>query len=150
MVIYIGADHRGFKLKANLIEFLRNEGYEVIDAGNKSYDEKDDYTDFAAAVAKEVSKDPERNRGIVICGSGAGVDVTANKFKGVRSTLALSPDQVYDARHDDDINVLSIASNFTSEADALRAAQVFLTTSFAGEERHRRRIEKINQIESER
>src|SRR3989338_2425374 len=100
MVIYFGADHRGFNLKTALREYVKNQGYETVDAGNSVYDEKDDYPVFAAAVAEKISMDPERNRGIVVCGSGVGVDVVANKFDGVRSALAISPDEVYDARHD--------------------------------------------------
>lgn len=149
MVIYFGGDHRGFKLKEVLKEFVKEQGYEVFDVGNVIYDEKDDYPDFAKEVAKKVSSDPEGSRGVLICGSGAGVDIVANKFQGVRSVLGVSTDQVYDARHDDSANILSFAADFTATADAQKMVQIFLQTPFSGEERHQRRLEKISQIENE-
>jgi|SRR3989338_5826701 len=149
MVIYLGADHRGFKLKESIKDFLKNKGYEVADMGNIKYDEKDDYVDFAKEVSKKISMSPKDDRGILICGSGAGMDTTANKFRKVRSTLGLSGDQVYEARHDDDVNILSIASNFTNESDSQKMVSVFLETPFGGEERHQRRLDKISQIESQ-
>lgn len=149
MIIYLGADHRGFNLKERLKDFLKNQGYEIFDAGNVRYDEADDYPDFAAALAQKISKDPDGSRGILICGSGVGVDVAANKFRGVRSALAISADQVYDARHDDNVNVLSLAADFTSEGDAEKLVQTFIETPFAEkEERFARRIEKIAQMEN--
>ncbi len=148
MVIYLGADHRGFSLKAVLKDFLHDKGYEVIDLGNNSYDEKDDYPDFAVKVAEKVSFNSETSRGILLCGSGVGVDVTANKFKNIRSALGITSDQIYDARHDDDVNVLSLAADYVSQEDAEKIVQVFLSTPFSGEEKFSRRIEKISQIEN--
>lgn len=149
MVIYIGADHRGFQLKEFLKIFLNNKGYETADMGNVHYDEKDDYSDFAAAVGKKVSREPEASQGILICGSGAGVDIAANKFRNVRSAIGISPDQVYQAKHHDNINVLSLAADFTSEADAQKMVAIFLETPFAPEPRHQRRLDKISQIENQ-
>ncbi|MBI4094665.1 MAG: RpiB/LacA/LacB family sugar-phosphate isomerase [Candidatus Liptonbacteria bacterium] len=123
-------------------------GYEVFDAGNAVYDENDDYPDFAAEAAKQVSLDYEGSRAVLICGSGAGVNIVANKYPNVRATLGLSTDQVYDARHDDDVNVLCLSSDFTAKPDAQKMVQVFITTPFGGEARHERRLEKIAQIES--
>lgn len=147
MVIYFGADHRGFKLKEMLKEFVRVLGYEIFDCGNVQYDEADDYPMFAGVVAEKVGAAPEVSRGIVLCGSGTGVDVVANKFDHVRSALALNTDQVYDARHDDDVNVLAIAADFTDEETAKKYAQLFLETPFGGEERFTRRIKEIGDIE---
>lgn len=147
MVIYVGADHRGFKLKERIKDFLHGEGYTAVDVGNKVYDKDDDYPDFAIALAKEISADSENGRGILICGSGAGVDFTADKFKGVRSVLAFSADQIYAARNDDDVNVLSLAADFLSEDDALKIVKAFLVTPFRGEERQRRRLKKITELE---
>lgn len=149
MVIYLGADHRGFKLKEALKYYLKEQGYEVVDLGNARYDKEDDFPDFAAEVAKKVSLAPEEARGILICGSGTGMTIVANKFKNVRAGLAMSPDQAHAGRHDDDVNVLSLAADFTSEADAKNIVRVFIATPFGGEERYRRRIEKISQIENE-
>jgi len=150
VVIYLGADHRGFNLKETIKDFLQDKGYEIIDFGNSSYDEKDDYPDFAAKVAEHVSRNPEMSRGILLCGSGVGVDVVSNKFKNIRSALGITSDQIYDARHDDDVNVLSLAADYMSPEDTKKIVQVFLSTPFSGEERFRRRIEKISQIESQR
>ncbi len=149
MVIYIGADHRGFKLKESIRDFLKNKGYEVVDMGNIRYDENDDYVDFAKEVAKKVGLNPDDSRGILVCGSGVGMDVAANKFRAVRSVLAISPDHVYEARHDDNVNVLSIAANFTNESDAQKIVGTFLETPFEKEERYQRRLNKIEQIENE-
>jgi len=149
MIIYIGADHRGFKLKETLKNFLHGEGYEVADLGAASFEQGDDYPDFAAAVGKKVSAEPERDRGILVCGSGVGMDVVANKFPGVRSAVAISADQIYAARHDDDVNVLCLAADFISDEDAQKIVEVFMATPFSGEERHKRRLEKISRIERE-
>ncbi len=149
MVIYIGADHRGFKLKESIRDFLKNKGYEVVDMGNADYDQNDDYVDFAKKVGKKVSLDPEKSRGILICGSGVGMDVSANKFRGVRSVLAISSDQVYASRQDDNVNVLSLAASFINEVDAQKMVNVFLETPFSTEERYQRRLDKIAQIENE-
>lgn len=149
MIIYIGADHRGFYLKETLKRTLVADGYDVIDLGNTESNPDDDYSDCAAAVAQKVAGTGEEVRGILICGSGIGVDVTANKFKGVRSALAISADQIRAGRHDDDVNVLSIAAEFTEEKTALEIARVFLGTPFGKEERYMRRLDKLAKIEKE-
>ncbi|MBI1838888.1 MAG: RpiB/LacA/LacB family sugar-phosphate isomerase [Candidatus Colwellbacteria bacterium] len=147
MVIYIGADHRGFKLKETLKNYLSGEGYAVVDLGNDKYDKADDYPDFAAKVAEKVSVDSNENRGILICGAGVGVDVVANKFRGVRSVLALSEEQVTASRNDDDANIISIAADFVDEEKVKKMVDIWLKTPFSGEERHKRRLQKISEIE---
>ena len=148
MLIYIGADHRGFQLKENLKEFLIRQGYEVIDAGNKVYDENDDYPDFAVTAAKAISQDPANRRGILVCGSGVGVDVVANKFRGVRSALVGNSDQAYLSRNHNDANVLSLASDFLDEEQAKKILSTWLQTEFSNEPRHQRRLDKIRNIEN--
>ncbi len=148
MLIYIGSDHRGFQLKESLKKFLKDQGYEAVDVGNERYDENDDYPDFAKLVGRAVSQDFWNRRGILICGSGVGVDVVANKFKGVRSALVNNPDQAYLSRHDDDANVLSLAAEFTDEETAKQILKTWLATPFSNEEHHRRRLEKINDLEN--
>lgn len=147
MTIYIGADHRGFALKEKLKAVLSNEAYTVVDLGAAAYDQNDDYPDFARAVVEAVGKNPGEDRGILICGSGFGVDIAANKFPGIRSVLPSSPDHAYIARHDDDANVLAIAADFTDESVAQKIAKTFLVTPFAKEERYKRRLEKIAKSE---
>lgn len=147
MLIYIGADHRGFAFKKTLTAFLQNKGEKVIDVGDHKYDENDDYPDFAAKVAKEVSLNPTERRGILICASGVGVDVVANKFKGIRSALVSNPDQAYSSRNDDDANILSLAADFINENQAKKILEVWLGTPFSGDEGHKRRLEKISSLE---
>jgi ribose 5-phosphate isomerase B len=147
MTIYIGADHRGFALKEKLKAVLSNEAYTVVDLGAAAYDQNDDYPDFARTVVEAVGKNPGEDRGILICGSGFGVDIAANKFPGIRSVLPSSPDHAYIARHDDDANVLAIAADFTDESVAQKIAKTFLVTPFAKEERYKRRLEKIAKSE---
>jgi ribose 5-phosphate isomerase B len=148
MTIYIGADHRGFNLKAIIEAELGGSGNDVVDVGATTLDPADDYPEFARAVGEKVSAVGGDTRGIVICGSGFGVDVVANKFKGVRSALAMSPEHIRVGRHDDDVNVLAIAADFMNPTLALEIVRVFLETPFeAGEERYTRRLNMISEIE---
>lgn len=147
MTIYIGADHRGFDLKERIKEFLKSETYDVVDVGAIQPAPADDFPDFAAAVAEKVSKGGDQVKGILICGSGFGMDIAANKFPGVRAALPMSPDHIYQGRHDDDVNVLSIATNFMDDDTAIKVVKVFLSTPFGKEERYVRRLGKITAIE---
>ena len=148
MLIYIGADHRGFRLKESLKQYLKNDGYEVVDVGNTQLVETDDYVDFAALAARKVSLDPINSRAILICGSGVGMDVVANKFKNVRSVLAFNPDQALSSKNDDDTNALCLASDFIEEDDAKRIVTAWVPAKFSGEERHQRRLLKLEDIEN--
>jgi len=147
MIIYIGADHRGFQLKEALRDYLKNLGYQVSDMGNSHYDENDDYTDFASAVAEKVSADWSGSLGVLICGSGAGVDITANKYDRVRSVLAFSPDQAGDSRGDDNTNIISIPADFVDLEISKKILVTWLQTPFKGGERYERRLDKIKSIE---
>lgn len=149
MVIYLGADHQGFQLKEDIKSFLQEKGYEVVDMGNTDEVPEDDYPDFAAKVAEKVGLDPENGRGILVCGSGVGMDIVANKFRNVRSALAATPEQAFAARNDDDTNILSLASHSVTNELAKKIISVWLQTPFSGAERHRRRIDKIKRIENE-
>ncbi|MEX1014314.1 MAG: RpiB/LacA/LacB family sugar-phosphate isomerase [Candidatus Paceibacterota bacterium] len=148
MTIYIGSDHRGFQLKKHIKNFLSEKGYEVFDVGNEVYNENDDYVDFAAKLAKNISVESDKSKGILICGSGVGVDVVANKFPNVRSALVQSTNQAYDSRNDDDTNILSLSANYINEKDAEKIVMTWIETPFSNEERHRRRIQKILDLES--
>jgi ribose 5-phosphate isomerase B len=145
MVIYIGADHRGFNHKKVIKEYLAGLGYTVVDMGNENYDELDDYPDFAEKVAEKISIGG--GRGILICGSGAGVDIVANKFPGVRSALVFNTEQAIDVRADDDANILSLAADYTTEEDVKKIISLWLSTDFSGEEKYKRRLKKIEQLE---
>lgn len=151
MLLYIGADHKGFVLKEQVKKYLARLGYQPQDMGNSQNDPDDDYVDFAAAVAKNVSAATGgEGRGIVICGSGAGVDIVANKHERVRSVLGFSTNQVFDARRDDDVNVLALPADWLKPEAAEEIVKVFLTTPFSGGERYLRRLEKISQLELEK
>lgn len=150
MIIYLGADHRGFALKEQLKEVLKNEGYELMDVGAVALTPDDDYADYAQLAAAKVSEAPSSVRAILLCSSGVGMDIVANKFTGVRSVLAISPDHAYAARHDDDVSVLSIAVDFVPADTVMKIVTVFLTTPFGGDERYERRLEKIAVIEGNR
>lgn len=145
-MIYIGADHRGFELKTRLFKRLLDEGYEVTDLGDDHLDPADDYVDFAKKVAEAVANSPE-NRGIILCGSGAGVDIAANKCDGIRSALVFDMARARQAREHEDANVLSLPADTLDEEAAWEIVKVFLKTPFGGEERHQRRLRKIEEIE---
>jgi len=151
MMIFVGADHRGFELKGKVLEFLKQQGYQPEDLGNVKYEEEDDYPDFALAVAKKVQASAAAGeaRGILVCGSGTGMDIVANKISGVRSVLGFSTNQVFDTRQADDVNVLSLPADFIDESTALEMVKVFLKTPFSNELKYKRRVEKISQIEME-
>ncbi len=143
MHIFVGADHRGFQLKEALVQHLKGKGLAVTDSGNAHYDQNDDYPDFAHAVATEVLKNPKEHRGIVICGSGVGVSIVANRLKNVRCALGFDPTQVTHARAHDHINVLALPSDYVSDEDAKYIVDLFLNTPANTQERHVRRIRKI-------
>lgn len=142
MKIYIGADHRGFALKQQLIEWLKKQKYFVEDCGNTVYDPKDDYPDFAQKVAHVVTE--QQALGIVICGSGVGVSIGANRYKGIRCALGFNTDQVKDSRMHDHINMLALAADFTDIKQAQEMVGVFLTTQPNAQEKYLRRIKKLD------
>ena len=145
-MIYIGADHRGYNLKEKIKEWLSEWGFDYEDLGAFKLDPGDDYPIFASAVAEKIEE--KGGKGIVICGSGAGVDIVANKFDGVRSVFGINKDQVHVAVSDDDVNVLAIASDFIPENDIKPMIEIFLRTEFSGADRHKRRLEEIKKIEN--
>ena len=146
MILYIGADHGGFALKEALKQFLSESGYTVNDVGNKELDSNDDYVDFAKMVADEVSRDVYSRKGILICRSGHGVDIVANRYPQIRSALAFTPDHAAASRNDDDSNVLSLPADYIDLETAKKIVSVWLQTPFSEDERHKRRIEKINHL----
>jgi len=146
-MIFIGADHRGYNLKEVLKIYLKELSLECEDLGAKKFNPEDDYPDFALTVAKKVAENPEENRGILICGSGVGVDIVANKIKGIRSALCFDAAQARASRNDDKANILSIASDFTAEGKTKEIIKVWLETSYAKLEKYERRLNKIKEIE---
>ena len=146
MKIILASDHRGFQLKEELKKYLLEGGYTVADAGATEQNPDDDYPDFAYPAALMVMENAE-NRGIFLCGSGMGMDVVANKVKGIRATVAYSQDSTVHARTNDDINVITLAADTLSFEEAKERVTLFLTTSFNPEERYTRRLAKLATIE---
>lgn len=146
MRIAIAADHAGFALKERLRQKLAQSGHQLTDHGTTS-EEAVDYPDYAAAVARDVAKGSSE-RGLLVCGSGAGMVIAANKIPGIRAALATNPEEVRLTRSHNDANVLSVGSRFMSEDEAVKLIDIFLNTAFDGG-RHARRVEKIHQLELE-
>lgn len=148
MNIFIGADHRGFELKNQLIEHLQQENVRVQDMGAYEYDALDDNPLFAQKVARAVLQNPEQSMGIVICGSAVGVSMSANRFKGIYCALGFNTDQVKSARQHDHINVLAIPSDYVDLATAKELVDTFLSTSTIHEEKYLRRLRQIDTPEN--
>ena len=146
MKIFLGADHNGFKLKEKIKKHLDKLGVDFEDLGNTRFDLKDDYPDFARKVAKKVIKNPA-HKGILICGSGAGVCITANKTKGIRAAQAFTTFQAKHLRKEDDINILCLDGWELKEKIVKEIVRSFLKTKFSNLPRHKRRIKKIEKIE---
>lgn len=149
MNVYIGADHRGFELKEYLKTRLAEDGYEVVDCGNTELDPLDDYVDHAELVAKRVATAHSKNEdalGILICGSGAGVCIAANRIKTIRCAYSTSEDHAAHVRENDHANVLALASDYTTPEGAYVIARSFLTTLPKMVEKYLRRVEKLDKI----
>lgn len=144
MKIAIGADHAGFLLKDKLRDQLRAAGHEVLDLGTDS-PESVDYPDFAAAVSHKVSSGAV-DRGILVCSSGVGMSIAANKIAGIRAALGTHEEEVGYVRRHNDANILALGAKYTDEPTAERLTEVFLNTEFEGG-RHARRVAKIAALE---
>lgn len=146
MKIYLGADHAGFELKEKIQTFLEAEGYAVEDCGDLVYEKTDDYPDFIGKVAAAVARDPEGSRGIVFGWSGQGEAIVANRYKGVRAALYAggSEEIVTLSREHNNANILSLGAHFVDDEHAKHVVKLWLDTPYPGEERHERRIKKID------
>jgi len=146
MKIYIGADHAGFDIKERL-KIILGRKHDVTDLGNKKYEKNDDYPVYAAKVARKAAK-KKNSFGILICGSGQGVCIAANKVNGIRAALAENERDAYLARRDDDCNVLCLQGRYINLKKAGKIANKFLGTKFKGLKKYKRRITEIKNIES--
>lgn len=145
MRVVVAADHAGFELKEQIAARLSDAGYEVLDVGTFSADPVD-YPDVAAALAQEVVGG-RAERGILICGSGAGAAIAANKVRGIRSSVAHDSYTAHQAVEHDDMNVLALGSRVIGPEAAWELAQTFLAAEFSGEDRHKRRLGKVLDLE---
>jgi ribose 5-phosphate isomerase B len=146
--VAVGADHGGFPLKAELTPWLRENGYEVLDMGAEKLIPTDDYPDYALAVAGAVTSG-KAQRGIIICGSGIGACIVANKIPGVRACPCHDTYSAHQGVEHDNMNVLCLGARVVGGALAMEVVNVFLKAEFSGEERHRRRLQKVLDIEAQ-
>ena len=144
MKIFIGSDHGGFKLKEKIKKYLKDLNYEYEDLGTNNT-QSSDYPDFAYKVAKKVSE--TNSKGILICGTGIGMSISANKVKGIRAALAYDETTARMSREHNNSNILCLGERTTKEALAKKIVKVWLSTKFSKEERHHRRVSKIMKLE---
>ena len=147
MKIAVGGDHAGYPLNERVIEELRQAGHELIDFGTHDGSVPDDYPDYAKSVGEAVQTKAVEI-GILVCGSGVGAAVAANKLRGIRAALCGDTYSAHQSREHDDCNVLCLGARVTGVELALEIVRSFVAAKFTGEERHRRRLEKIKAMES--
>lgn len=146
MKVYLGADHGGYELKERIKSWLQEWEYAFEDMGATRFDPSDDYPDFIIPVARQVSSE-KGSLGVVLGRSGSGEAIAANKVRGVRAAVCLNEEMAKKAREKNNANVLSLGGDLVDEAVAKRIVKVFLETPFSKEERHKRRLGKIDEVE---
>jgi ribose 5-phosphate isomerase B len=146
MKISIGADHAGYEMKRELIPFVESLGHTVHDVGTFQPGNPDDYPDYAILVAEDI-RSGQAERGILVCGSGVGVSVAANKFKGIRAGICHDHYSAHQGVEHDDMNILVLGSRIVGPMLAQDATEAFLKASFSGEALHVRRLNKVKGIE---
>jgi ribose 5-phosphate isomerase B len=155
MKIYIGTDHAGYVLKEKLVSSLKGQGYEVEDMGAFEYNEEDDYPDFVIPVAREVSENPDGAKGIILGGTGEGEAIAANKFPHIRAIVYYGNAKpvvdnesniIVRSREHNNANILSLGARYFTEESVMEAVNLWLNTPYSGEERHVRRLTKIDGI----
>ncbi len=147
MKVFIGADHNGFTLKNELIDMLSRSGYEVVDEGDKELKPEDDFPQFAAKATADLlaSNDPS-NRAILLCGSGQGMCIAANRYPGIRAALAWDVQAAFESRDDDDSNILCLPARVLKTDRANAIVHTFLNTPFSGASRYKRRIKQLDEL----
>ena len=147
MRVTVGSDHAGFVLKQEVAEHLRQQGHDVVDVGTDS-ESPVDYPDFAEAVGRGVLGGTDR--GVLICGSGVGASIAANKLPGIRAAICHDTYSAHQGVEHDDMNVLVLGSRVIGRELAQELVRVFLAARFSGEERHARRLEKVKALDTRR
>lgn len=146
MKIYVGADHNGYALKSKLIGYLKRAGYDTVDNGDDHLDPDDDYPQFAGrTVATLLGSEDSQPMGILLCGSGQGMCMAANRFRGIRACLGYDRESVRASRNDDDANVLCLPARHIVDKDAFVLVETFLNTPFAAAARFQRRIKEMDE-----
>ena len=149
MKVGLAADHGGFEMKEKLAKLVAKEGHNVVDFGNDVYESGDDYPDFTIPLARAVASN-DVDRGILVCGSGIGASVAANKVPGVRAGLCHDNYSARQGVEDDDMNIICFGGRTTSIEVAWDCTKKFLRARFSGAERHRRRLAKVAQLEQKK
>jgi ribose 5-phosphate isomerase B len=142
MKVAVGADHAGFALKDRMVEAIRSAGHEVVDCGADRAIPGDDYPDYAERVAQAI-REARAERGVLICGSGVGASVAANKFKGIRAALCHDTFSAHQGVEDDSMNILCLGARVVGPALAEELVTTFLRARFSNAERHARRLAKV-------
>ncbi len=148
MRIHIGGDHAAYELQRHLVQWLTEQGHDVVDHGPLEYDAVDDYPVFVIPAARAVADEPD-SLGIVLGGSGNGEQIAANKVAGVRAALAWQPELAALARQHNDARIVSMGARFTDTATAEAIVEAFVTTAFEAEERHARRVAMVEAYEAD-
>ncbi len=148
MKIYLGADHNGYYLKEKIEKYLRSLGHDVVDEGDERLDPDDDFTVFASRVVAGMKSDKDESvRGILVCGSGQGMAIAANRHKGIRAGLGWSKESARSTRNDEDSNVLALPSEILLKDKVWQEIiDTWLTTPFAGAERYKRRNRQLDEL----
>lgn len=146
MKVALAADHAGLPLKTEIAELVKSLGHEVLDLGAHQYDKDDDYPDFARYIGQAIQHG-QAERGVLLCGSGVGASIAATKMKGVRAAVCHDAYSAAQGVEHDDLNVLCLGSRIIGGAVADVLVRAFLDAKFSGEERHQRRLDKVNAIE---
>lgn len=145
MKLFIGADHNGFELKKQLIDYFQSQGHEVIDMGDKDLNPEDDFPVYAAKVSTEVLANKD-SLGILLCGSGQGVCMAANRYKGIRASLIWDEDEAHSSRNDDNANIICLPAKKIDIEKAKQLIDTWLATPFAGAARYARRIKQLDEL----
>ena len=147
MKVFLGADHNGFELKQQVREALERSGHEVFDEGDVRLQPDDDFPQFAERVVRVMQAENDKSvRGILICGSGQGMCMAANRFKGIRASLVWEVGEAYAARNDDDSNVLCLPARSIDAKEAVAIVEAWLATPFAGAARFKRRLKQLDDL----
>lgn len=148
MRVHIGGDHAAYEMQRGLVDWLAEQGYDVVDHGPKEYDELDDYPVFVLRAAEAVAAEPG-SLGVVLGGSGNGEQMAANKVKGIRAALCYSTELAQLAREHNDAQIISLGGRFHTQEQAQAMVKVFLETPFSGVERHQRRLDMVSAYEQD-
>jgi ribose 5-phosphate isomerase B len=148
MKIYLGSDHNGFYFKQKVVNFLSKNNYDVADLGDDKLDPADDYPIFARKVVNNIlASDDNDPRGILLCGSGQGMMIAANRIKGIRACLGWNAEAAKESRNDEDSNVLCLPASILDNLESLSIISQWLDTPFSGASRHSRRIRELDEME---